>query len=164
LETYAKSSHSSANESQIERHIQDSNPESHIEFEPAPKETPPVPVAPDLQKPQAAHPTLSLTTVLLACPDIVDYAKGGIRNWRDLVITASIVCSALGVTPSAWEEARRAMGEQAAAIIIAALLQRGAAIASAGGYLRALTRKTQSNEFSLTPMLMALFRARTRQT
>ena len=55
------------------------------------------------------------------------------------------------------------MGEMSAAIVVAAILQRGAAITSAGGYLRALTRKAQSNEFSLGPMLMALIRARNRE-
>jgi len=47
-------------------------------------------------------------------------------------------------------------GEKSAAIVIAAILQRGAAITSAGGYLPELTRKAQVNEFSIGPMLMAL--------
>jgi hypothetical protein len=36
------------------------------------------------------------------------------------------------------------------------ILQQGAAITSAGGYLRELRRKAQVNEFSIGPMLMAL--------
>jgi len=41
--------------------------------------------------------------VLSACPDIVDYAKGGIANWRDFLATAAVVRPMLGISPSAWE-------------------------------------------------------------
>ena len=47
---------------------------------------------------------------------------------------------------------------------MAAILQRGAAINSGGGYLRELTRKAQANAFSLGPMLMALIGARERNS
>ena len=50
-----------------------------------------------------------------------------------------------------------------AAIVVAAILQRGAAISSAGGYLREFTRKAQANEFSIGAMLMALIGARNRE-
>lgn len=164
LESHVKSTNSSGNESQVERHIQNSNPESLIEFEPAPENTPTAAPQPqDFAPTSAPVPALPLATVLHACPDIAEYAKGGISSWRDFVATANVVRSALGVTPSAWEAALRVMGEISAAIIIAALLQRGAAITSAGGYLRELTRKAQSNEFSIAPMLMALIRARNRE-
>jgi replication initiation protein RepC len=101
--------------------------------------------------------------VLEACPDLVDYAKGGISNWRDLQATAAVVRSMLGISPSAWEEAQGVMGEIPAAIVVAAILQRGAAIMSAGGYLRELTRKAADGEFTLGPMLMALISARNRE-
>jgi len=98
--------------------------------------------------------------VLEACPDIVDYAKGGINNWRDLATTAALVRSALGVSPDAWARALEAMGEHDAAIVIAAILQRGDEIKSAGGYLRVLTAKARAGEFSLGPVLMALLRGK----
>src|SRR5208337_2351571 len=101
--------------------------------------------------------------VLEACPDIVDYAKGGISNWRDLLIVAAVVRSVLGISPSAWEAAQSVMGELPAAIVVAAILQRGAAITSAGGYLRELTRKAEAGEFTLGPMLMALMAKRNRE-
>jgi replication initiation protein RepC len=101
--------------------------------------------------------------VLDACPDIVDYAKNGISNWRDFLATAAVVRSMLGISPSAWEEAQSVMGEVQAAIVVAAILQRGEAITNAGGYLRELTRKAEANEFSLGPMLMALIGARKRE-
>ena len=104
-----------------------------------------------------------LGMVLEACPDIVDYAKGGISNWRDLLIVAAVVRSMLGISPSAWEAAQSVMGELPAAIVVAAILQRGAAITSAGGYLRELTRKAEAGEFTLGPMLMALMAKRNRE-
>ena len=81
--------------------------------------------------------------VLEACPDIVDYAKGGISNWRDLLIVAAMVRSMLGISPSAWEAAQSVMGELPAAIVVAAILQRGAAITSAGGYLQGTDAKSR---------------------
>jgi replication initiation protein RepC len=99
--------------------------------------------------------------VLQACPDIVDYAKGGeISSWRDLAAAAATVRSALGVSPDAWAQALDAMGEHDAAIVIAAILQRGDEIRSAGGYLRVLTAKARAGEFSLGPVLMALLRGK----
>ena len=46
---------------------------------------------------------------------------------------------------------------------LAAILQRGTAIASAGGYLRELTRKAEAGEFTIGPMLMALISTRNRE-
>ena len=100
--------------------------------------------------------------VLDACPGHLDYAKGGISNWRDLQATAAVVRPMLGISPSAWEAAQAVMGEIPAAIVVAASCRRGAAIASAGGYLRELTRKAEAGEFTLGPMLMALIGSRKR--
>jgi Replication protein C C-terminal region len=48
------------------------------------------------------------------------------------------------------------------AIVVAAMVQKGPAIASPGGYLRELTRKAEAGEFTLGPMLMALIGSRKR--
>src|SRR5208337_405115 len=161
LEMQIKVTNMSGNESQNERHIQNSNPEPLIVLEPA------------FEKDGAGGPTVlhpepkkeielvfPLGMVLDACPDIIDYARGGISHWRDLLAAASVVRCALGVSPSAWEQAQTILGEKSAAIVIAAILQRGSAITSAGGYLRELTRKAQVNAFSIGPMLMSLISAR----
>jgi len=52
------------------------------------------------------------------------------------------------------------MGEHDTSIVIAAILQRGGEIKSAGGYLRVLTAKARAGEFSLGPVLMALLRGK----
>ncbi len=81
-------------------------------------------------------------------------------NWRDFVATAGIVRSGLGISPSAWDDAKDTMGEIPAAIIVAAILQKGEAVKSPGGYLRSLTDKARAGQFSLGPILMALLRAK----
>ena len=101
--------------------------------------------------------------VLDACPDIVDYAKGGIANWRDLEATAAVVRGMIGISPSAWAAAQTQLGEIPAAIVVAGILQKGSAVTSAGGYLRELTRKAGEGEFSVGPMLMALISSRKRE-
>lgn len=103
-----------------------------------------------------------LGMVMNACPDIADYAKDGISNWRDLLATAAMVRSMLGISPSAWEEAQTVMGEMQAAVVVACILQRGTAIRSAGGYLRGLTEKARVGEFSLGPILMSQINAQLR--
>jgi replication initiation protein RepC len=163
LENHVKTKHTSANESQVERHKQNSNPDSPIDLEPAPRESRGATseLKPEMSKaPEGAFP---LGMVLDACPDIVDYSRDGIANWRDFEATAAaVVCPMLGISPSAWEEAQAVMGERQAAIVVAAILQRGAAINSGGAYLRGLTRKAEAHEFSLGPMLMALIGSRKR--
>ena len=53
----------------------------------------------------------------------------------------------LGISPNAWEEAQTAMGDTQVAIVVAAILQKSDAIASAGGYLRGLTPKADEGGF-----------------
>jgi replication initiation protein RepC len=51
------------------------------------------------------------------------------------------------------------MGEQQAAITLAAIYQKGDQIKSPGGYLRNLTDRAKEAKFSVWPMIMALVRA-----
>jgi len=163
LETHIKTENPSGNESQTERHIQSSNPEPLIEVEPSLRKGRAERAEPNSRIPAATERTYPLGMVLSACPDIVDYAKGGIANWRDFLATAAVVRPMLGISPSAWEEARTVMGEAEAAVVVACLLQRSSTIQSAGGYLRELTRKAGEGEFSLGPVLMAQINARNRE-
>ena len=175
LENHVNLQKKSANGAHSERHIQNQITDSfdlepslqkgRAETLPSNDQGPPSPSAP--KSPNAHHPkpsapkTYPLGMVLEACPDILDYAtKGGIDNWRDLATTAATVRSALGVSPDAWAQALEAMGEHDASIVIAAILQRGEEIKSAGGYLRVLTAKARAGEFSLGPVVMALLRGK----
>jgi replication initiation protein RepC len=162
LEAHIKSKNPSANESHSERHIQNSKPDAPIDLEPVLREGRAAGAEPKPKPSRVGEGAYPLGMVLSACPDIVDYAKGGVSNWRDFLATATVVRSMLGISPSAWEEAQKVMGEVPAAIVVACILQRGTAINSAGGYLRGLTRKAEVGEFSLGPILMAQINSRRR--
>jgi replication initiation protein RepC len=163
LETHIKTENPSGNESQTERHIQNSNPQPPIDLEPSLREGRAERAELNPRTSAVTERTYPLGMVLSACPDIVDYAKGGIANWRDFLATAAVVRPMLGISPSAWEEARTVMGETEAAVVVACLLQRSSTIQSAGGYLRELTRKAGEGEFSLGPILMAQINAKNRE-
>ncbi|MGD9657591.1 MAG: plasmid replication protein RepC [Methylocystis sp.] len=181
LETHVKGQKRSANESQSERHIQNqitNIPDLEPDLQEGRAETSgPMPEEANAdrggdQETEAPSPglgerkaspsrTYPLGMVLQACPDIADYGKSGeISCWRDLIDAAAIVRSALGVSPDAWKQALDVLGEHDASIVIAAILQRGEEIKSAGGYLRVLTAKAREGEFSLGPVLMALLRGK----
>ncbi|QND61706.1 plasmid replication protein RepC [Mesorhizobium huakuii] len=157
LESHMKHTNPSGNDSQNERQQSNSNTDSIFEFEPA-LEKSGASAEPKTRTAEAPK-TYPLGMVLKACPEIADYAVDGIGNWRDLMITAAQVRGYLGVSPSAYEEACHVMGQEIAAIVIACILQRAQHINSAGGYLRVLTEKATSGQFSVGPMLMAALKA-----
>ncbi|WP_269932840.1 plasmid replication protein RepC [Aminobacter sp. HY435] len=159
LENHVKTENPSANESHFERHIQNSNPD-HLEVEPGLGEDQGASVVQKLETRSPPPVGYPLGMVLRACPDIADYARNGISGWGDLLETANLVRGALGVSPDAWNQACEAMGAVDAAIMVAAMLQKGEAISSPGGYLRSLTAKARAGEFSVGPVLMALLRGR----
>lgn len=175
LLAHQEASEMSGDAPQNEWHNQSSNPEP-LDSEPAPgrgqKESAPhgsVSTTPTArvgagQGAASTHTptrtTYPLGLVLDACPDIRDYARGGIVSWRDLIDTAGLVRSMIGISPHAWDEAQEVMGEDAAAVTVAAILQRAEHIKSPGGYLRSLVERKRVGKFSLGPMLQALHRAR----
>ena len=165
LESFANSQIPDANESHSGAHIQNSNPDSISESESgsgkwteaaAAEETGNVRILPVREMP--------LSLVLDACPAMREFAEAGlsgtIRQWRDFLAAAELVRPMLGVSPSAWRAACHTMGEQQAAITLAAIYQRSAQIANPGGYLRTLTERAGEGKFSTWPMIMALLRAR----
>jgi replication initiation protein RepC len=186
LEIQLKSTKERGNGRHIERHIQNTHPESISELEPASE-----PKAgamaeqdntrPEEEKSEVVHSdgqaeaksqrpggrddsgglkSFPLGLVLQACPEILAYGPGGtIRSWRDLMTAAVIVRSMLDVSPSAYEQASNVMGPENAATVMACILERGGQINSAGAYLRGLTRRSERGEFAIGPMLMALLRA-----
>lgn len=159
LEIQLKSQDTDGNDAQNERHIQNSNTESNYELEPSSgieQRARPEPTKGRVAEPIKAFP---LGMVTRACPQIADYGPGGeISSWRDLMSAAVVARSALGVSPSAYQDACEVMGPENAAATIACILERGGHINSAGGYLRNLTERSRRGEFSLGPVLMALLR------
>jgi len=153
------------NDARIERHYHNSNKDSHV-FEPAlekggaaagaPDEDADVPVAGVEEPENRPVPKIPLHLVLTACPSIGTFYQGPIRHWHQLFDAACYIRPAIGISPSAWEEAQRFMGPEQASVVVAAILQRFEEIRSPGGYLRALTAKAAAGEFSCGPMVMAL--------
>lgn len=164
LESFVETKNMSANESHIERHIQNSKPDSKFESESSSgnKDEAGANVADTDNVRSLPKRELPLGIVLDACPNMLWLVKGGggIRNWREFLAAAEVARPSMGVSPSAWEGARTAMGEQQAAIAIAAIYQRQDQINSAGGYLRSLTDRAKVGKFSVWPMVMALLRAK----
>ncbi|OWU68332.1 plasmid replication protein RepC [Marinibacterium profundimaris] len=130
---------SSGNDSQTERHIQDSD---HNTFESELRE-------------EKQDIGLPLELVLKACPEIEDYVPGGIHHWHELVAASHMLHPMMGISRPAWSEAQHRLGPEQAAVTLAAILQKGQSIQRPGGYLRALVGKTG---FSPGPMIMALLR------
>jgi len=185
LEDKLYSQKTSAKESHSERHKQNSNTKSLIELEPGSRnsqgenagqglETEVVAETKGresiaIQVPRRARGSadaefpdakpVPLGLVRQACPEIAAYARNGIASWSDLMAAAVVVRSMLGVSPSAYEEACDILGQENAAIAMACILERAEQINSAGGYLRSLTDKAASDEFSVWPMLLAQLRA-----
>ncbi len=149
LEGLLKVQNMDGNDAQIGAHIDNSNPDPIIEIEPSSEKEKPRP-----------KKVLPLAVVRSACPDILMYDRGGIQTWRDLIVTAGLVRGMLGISASAWEDARQTMGENGGGLAVAGILQRAEAIKSPGGYLRGLTEKSRAGQFSAWPMMLALMRAR----
>ncbi|MBY5330631.1 plasmid replication protein RepC [Rhizobium leguminosarum] len=186
LEMQIKTQNYSGNAQHYERHIQNSNPQSTTELEPASemkqgataedrsagRAEPTVRIQKDEEKngrvpatssapaANAALKSFPLGLVLQACPEIAAYGRqGSVGTWRELMAAAVVVRSMLGVSPSAYEQACEIMGPENAATVMACVLERAGHINSAGGYLRDLTRRAEKGEFAIGPMLMALARS-----
>lgn len=155
----------SASAAHFERHIQNSNPDRPV-YEKASGDEKKLVASPESSRhpAPAAHnairSTYPLHSVLEVCPQVQDFARSGIRSWDDLMETADRIRPMLGISPAAWSDAQDAMGPEAAAITLAAILERSGSIKSHGGYLRALTERKRDGKYSLGPVLQALRRAR----
>lgn len=163
LESFAKTQNPDANESHNGRHIQNSNPDFLSESENGSRKQTEAGgnVAETDNLRSLPKRELPLTIVMDACRNLLELAQGGnIRHWRDFVATAELARPMLGISPSAWREACEVMGDQHAAITLAAIYQRSDRINNAGGYLRSLTERAKDGKFSTWPMIMALLRER----
>lgn len=160
LEHHVKSQKKNGSESTDEHHIQNSKPEAPSDLEPVRRNGLGQDDAPTFVGSGPPCRSFPLPMILQACPDIIDYARSGISSWRDLVAATDVARGALGISPSAYEDAQAAMGREGASVVVAAILQKGSSVNNAGAYLRGLTSKAREGGFSSGPMLMALLRSR----
>lgn len=149
----------SADDAQNERHIQESKTTELLYDSEIDDET----RDPSSNAPTATPPSsLTLSTVLNACPDITDYSRDSISSWQALLRTAALVRCYLAIPTDAWEEAQNVLNPFVASIVVAAMLQRSDSIKTPGAYLRTLTKKASQGQFSPAPMLMSLVKTRRR--
>lgn len=161
LEYNENNANPSINHAHIEQHIQNSNTESILEFEPRSRKEQGGSLSDNIEPQRSQLKSFPLGLVLRACPEICNYGpNGAIANWRDLMSAAVVVRSMMGVSPSAYQGACEIMGAENAAVAVACILERNNMINSPGGYLRNLTHRCEIGEFSIGPMLMALLNAR----
>lgn len=176
LESFTKAQNMDAIESQNERHIQDSKPQSLIESEARSETINSHPIrdehfateqslpkthlkGSDEDREMRYRTTPPLSLVTRACPEVTAYGPGGtIRTWVDLVTAASVLRSMLRISQPAFNHTCRVMGAENAATVLSCIYERGGAISSPGAYLSGLTRKAERGEFTPTPMLNALLR------
>lgn len=101
-------------------------------------------------------PGIPLNLVIAGCPSLRSFYQGVIRHWHQLFDAACHIQSAMGISPSTWEEAQKCMGPEQASILVVAMLERFADLGSPGGYLCTLTAKAVVGKVSSGPMVMAL--------
>ncbi|MFK0333862.1 plasmid replication protein RepC [Rhizobium sp. NPDC090275] len=168
LEDQDNSAKMCANESQNERHTQDSQTQSISESEAGldyEKIAPPLPTNhPDTglqDNPDRKSPSITLDIVLRACMEIQHYGPGGhIRTWRDLLTATAALQSMLQISPSAFRDACQIMGPENASVAMACIFERGDKVNSAGAYLRSLTTRAAQRQFTVGPMVAALLQAK----
>ena len=163
----------STSDAENEQHHQNSNKDSHdFELSSENSKTPTTvltkpdsadqPIAKDnedsLSGANAQLPNLPLGMILRACKEIQLYSEGTIRHWHEFVRVVDTVRPMMGISPTAWDDAKRHMGVAEASVVLAAMLERIVDIRSPGGYLRSLSSKASVGEFSSGPMVMALMR------
>lgn len=175
-----------AKPSQTERHKQDSNPTNILKLEPSfengesglgrdqpeADQLPKNELSEEIASPARRSAATSadrfdVATVMAACPTLKEWSGlPYVRDWDDLFRAAQAVRPALGISPSAWQDAIDAMGETGAAVTMATVLQRteDGIIRNPGGYLRTLVAEAIGGKFSPAPIVVSLLKARARSS
>jgi len=92
----------------------------------------------------SALPNIPLRLVLDTCQEFRIYANEQITHWHELVRVADKIRPMMGISPSAWDEAKQGIGPEEASVVLVAMLERFETIRSPGGYLRSLSAKALS--------------------
>ena len=112
-------------------------------------------------QPDRLRRPLPVRLVVETFPAIRDYGRrGAVDSADELVGAAEIARSALGISPSAFAEARAAMGSFEAAVAVAFILEHHETIRSPGGYLRSLTDRAGEGAFSAWAIVLSTAKRR----
>ncbi|MBV2144969.1 replication initiation protein RepC [Falsochrobactrum sp. TDYN1] len=151
LNNQEKAEDLSDNESQNERQLNESKPDSHFDRNLAEVDN-----SPDSIKSHRSEDSgVSLDQVLRTCPEIHSYAPVPIQHWPDLIETAEKVRHFLDIDTKLYHMALKTLGKVNTAIAIAYLLQRYDEINSTSGYLRILVEKAAEGAFSIKALMIS---------
>ena len=99
---------------------------------------------------------VTLAEVIDTCHELRNYAAEPIRDWLALIRNAERLRPMMGICDAAWQQAVTYMGKVAAAVTLAAMLQRFDQIRIPAAYLRGLSAKAAKGEFSAAEMIRSL--------
>lgn len=99
---------------------------------------------------------MTLAEVTSTCREYQLYFPNGSQTWPQLFSEADAMVPMVGIEPSVFAQAKRIMGQGTAAVTVLCIIERISGINNPGGYLRRLTQKAQSGEFSVKAMLRGL--------
>ncbi len=107
------------------------------------------------QRPQSM---VALHDVVRALPMLQEWGLTIPRTWGDLIRMTPQLCMLAGISEDARRRAVEQMGEQQAAIAIAVTVQKRdhQLVTSAGGYLRAMTKRAAAGELHLARSVFGL--------
>lgn len=116
----------------------------------------------DMQERKRPAPSLNALDLAKACPDAMEFV-GPVRDDREFVASVSRLRGGFGVSPSAWDEARREVGPLLAAATLVYVLQMQARpapgsdpIKNVGGYYRVMIRLLHEGRINLTEEILRL--------
>lgn len=166
----------SANDSQIDRHIQRSNTK---EFDIEEQELNPEATRQEVrggytkkETPSSSHKAkvdpgqkatdlkvISLNDVKVACPEIFCFAPAPVNRWRDMHCLGRSVGRMAGIAEELLDLAEQRLGASGLAITVAVMMQMGSRIRSHGAYLRALVSGKNANTFDPVALISRMSRA-----
>lgn len=116
----------------------------------------------DVREPKRPTVTLNAGDLERACPDAMEFV-GPVRSDQEFVLGVARMRGGFGVSPSAWEEARREVGPLLAAATLIYVVQMQARpapgsdpIRNVGGYYRAMIRLIREGRVNLTEEILRL--------
>lgn len=99
---------------------------------------------------------ITLVEVIDTCDELKSFADEPIRDWMALIRNAERLRPMMGICDAVWHQAVTQMGKVAAAVTLAAILQRFDRIRVPAAYLRDLATKAARGEFSAARMIRNL--------
>lgn len=111
---------------------------------------------PDLDSAIADAADVTLVEVIDTCDELKNFADEPIRDWMALVKSVERLRPMMGICDAAWHQAVTHMGKVAAAVTVAAILQRFDRVRVPAAYLRNLAAKAARGEFSASRMIRNL--------